>query len=70
MEIYTHTALAMVSMVGCYVWGRYFAKSEILESIVGTMLDRLEKDGVVRTITDKDGEKELVPISEIIKKSA
>jgi DNA-binding MarR family transcriptional regulator len=60
----------MVSMVGCYVWGRYFAKSEILESIVGTMLDRLEKDGFVRTITDKDGEKELVPISEIIKKSA
>jgi hypothetical protein len=34
------------------------------------MLDRLEKDGFVRTITDKDGEKELVPISEIIKKSA
>jgi hypothetical protein len=70
MEIYTHTALAMVSMAGCYVWGRYFAKSEILESIVGTMLDRLEKDGFVRTIRDKDGEKELVPISEIIKKSA
>ena len=70
MDVMTHTLLAGMAMGACYWWGRYLSKNEILEGVVGTMLDRLEKDGFVRTITDKDGEKELVPISEIIKKSA
>lgn len=69
MDVMTHTLLAGMAMGACYWWGRYLSKNEILEGVVGTMLDRLEKDGFVRTITDKDGEKELVPISEIIKKS-
>ena len=29
-------------------------------------LNMLERDGLIRTETDKDGEREIVPISEII----
>jgi len=34
------------------------------------MLDRLEKDGFIRTVEGEDGDMELVPISEIIEDSA
>ena len=66
MDFYTltHTALALGCM-GCYFWGRYFAKGEILSEVVGTMLERLEKDDFVRMVIDEDGDKSLVPISEI-----
>jgi len=30
------------------------------------MLDTLEKEGFVKTSVDKDGDKELVPISELV----
>jgi hypothetical protein len=33
------------------------------------MLDKLEADGYIYTATDKDGDKELIPISEIIAKT-
>jgi len=33
------------------------------------MLDRLEKDGFIRTVEGEDGDMELVPISEIVEKS-
>ena len=34
--------------------------------LLTSMLDRLELDGYIITETDKDGEKELVPVSEVI----
>ena len=69
MEVITHTIFAAVCMGACYFWGRYLSKDEILEGVVGTMLDRLEKDGFIRTVEGEDGDMELVPISEIIEEN-
>jgi|TARA_R110000851_G_scaffold190530_1_gene341148 hypothetical protein len=69
MEVITHTVFAAVCMGACYFWGRYLSKDEILEGVVGTMLDRLEKDGFIRTVEGKNGDMELVPISEIIEEN-
>jgi hypothetical protein len=65
LDVYTHTAIAVSCLVGCYYWGRHFSKGEILSEVVGTMLERLEKDDFVRMVIDEDGDKSLVPISEI-----
>ena len=62
---YTHTFLAIGCMAGCYLWGRCLTKGEMLDGIITTMLDTLEKEGFIRTVKDEDGEKSLVPISEI-----
>ena len=56
-------------MGACYLLGTILAKNEILEGVVGTMLDRLEKDGFIRTVEGEDGDMELVPISEIIEEN-
>jgi hypothetical protein len=69
MEVITHTRLAAVCMGATYFWGRYLSKDEILEGVVGVMLERLEKDGFIRTVEGEDGDMELVPISEIVEKS-
>ena len=39
------------------------------EEVIGTLLDRLEKEGLIATVTGKDGEKDIIPISEIIAKT-
>ena len=56
-------------MVGCYYAGHFLAKKESFEPIVVGLLDKLEADGYIYTTTDKDGEKELIPISEVIAKT-
>ena len=65
MDVYLHTALAMGAIGAAYFAGNYFRNPKI-EDIVGAMLDTLEKEGFVETSLDKDGDKELVPISELI----
>jgi len=70
MDIYLHTIIAISCMAGCYYWGRVLSKSEIMENIVTTMLDRLEKDGFIRCSTDENGEKDIIPISKIIEENA
>ena len=52
-------------MSACYFWGRSFSKREILENVIGSTLASLEEEGFIKTIEDENGEKELVPISEI-----
>jgi len=69
MDAITHTLIAGSCMIGCYVWGRYLSKAEILESIVESMFNTLEDEGFIKTEIDENGEKELIPISEIISKS-
>ena len=69
MEVITHTVFAAVCMAATYFWGRYLSKDEILEGVVGVMLERLEKDGFIRTVEGEDGDMELVPISEIIEEN-
>ena len=41
----------------------------MFEPIISKMLEKLEEDGFIYTTTDKDGDKELIPISEIIAES-
>ena len=65
MDVYLHTALAMGAIGTAYFAGNYFRNPKI-EDIVGAMLDTLEKEGFVETSLDKDGDKELVPISELV----
>ena len=65
MNAYLHTALAMGAIGAAYYAGHYFSVANV-ENIVGSMLETLEKEGFIATSLDKDGDKELVPISELI----
>ena len=69
MDAMTHTLLAVVCMAGCYFWGRYLSKMDILENVVDTMFRTLEKEDFIRTVEDENGDKELIPISEILAKN-
>ena len=69
MDIVTHTCLALGCMAGCYFWGRYLAKREVLENVIEKTLISLEESGFIKTVKDENGEKELVPISEILAES-
>ena len=68
MDVYTHTVIAVGSIAIAYALGRYIQNNTLHEKVVGWVLEKLEKDGFVQTKTDKDGEKELMKISEIIAK--
>lgn len=68
MDVYLHTALAVGSIAAAYYAGRWSINNK-MELVIGTMLDTLEKEGFVATVLDKDGDKELVPISELIAKA-
>ena len=65
MDVYLHTVLAMGAIGAAYYAGNYFSTANV-ENIVGAMLETLEKEGFVETSLDKDGDKELVPISELV----
>jgi DNA-binding PadR family transcriptional regulator len=71
MEIneYTHTALAVASLYGTWLLGRFWESRKIVEKAIGITLDNLEKEGLIRTRLDEDGEKDIIPISEIIAKA-
>ena len=66
---YTHTLLALGLMIGAYLLGRYLEGRAIVENAIGSTLESLENGGYIRTTTDKDGDKELIPISEIMAKT-
>ena len=63
---YTHTLLAVGLMIGAYLLGRYLESRAIVENAIGSTLESLERGGYIRTAIDKDGDKELIPISEIV----
>ena len=63
---YTHTLLAVGLMLGAYLLGRFMESRSIVENTVGHLLENLEKEGFIRTSVDKDGDKELIPISKIV----
>ena len=64
MDMYTHTIIATACIAGAFYAGLYFNKRSIMNSIVTSMLDTLEKDGFIKTEVNEDGEKTLVPVSE------
>ena len=69
MDTLTHTIIAVGSLSASYYLGAYLKSRSIFEDVVGNMFDKLEKDGFIATKTDKDGDKELIPISEVIAKA-
>ena len=73
MDAYLHTMIATGSLAAAYYFGKYFEKhifgKEIIENAVGSILESLEKDGFIATGFDKDGDKELIPVSELIAKA-
>ena len=66
MDYLTHTIIAVGSLSASYYLGAYLKSKSIFEDVVGNMFDKLEKDGFIVTKTDKDGDKELVTISEVL----
>ena len=64
IEITYAIAISFVGMGAAYWMGRYSEQKD-MELIAGQLLEILEKDGYVKTITDENGEKELVRIDEI-----
>ena len=68
MDVYLHTTLAMGAIGAAYYAGYYFAQPSV-EDVVESMLETLESEGYIKTKMDKDGDKELVPISELIAKA-
>ena len=69
MDVYLHTTLAMGVIAIAYYAGQYFSRTKDIEDVVDSLLNTLEKEGFVATVFDKDGDKELVPISELIAKA-
>ena len=66
MDYLTHTIIAVGSLSASYYLGAYLKSKSIFEDVVSSMFDKLEKDGFIVTKTDKDGDKELVTISEVL----
>ena len=64
IEITYAIAISFVGMGAAYWRGRYSEQKD-MELIAGQLLEILERDGYVKTITDENGEKELVKIKEI-----
>ena len=69
MNVYLHTIIATLPICFAYLVGRYWGRGAFVESIVNSLISKLDKDGFISTTLDKDGEVELVPISEVIAKS-
>ena len=66
MDPILHTIIALGCMAGCYYAGHFLGIKRSFEPIVSGLLDKLETDGYIHTKLDRDGDKELIPISEII----
>ena len=69
MDIYIHTMIATGCLAGAYYIGKYVSGKNMIENIIETLLETLEKEGFIATVLDKDGDKELIPVSEMIAKA-
>ena len=69
MDPILHSVIALGCMGGCYYAGHFFATRNMFEPIISKMLDKLEADGFIYTKLDKDGDKELIPVSEVVAKT-
>ena len=66
MDPVTHTLIATGCMLGAFFLGKMMTVKSVSTYLITSMLDKLELDGYIITEIDKDGEKELVPVSEVI----
>ena len=69
MDPTLHTIIAVGSLFGAYHLGRFLTHRSLFDEIASKMLEKLENDGFIAVKKDKDGEKDLIPISEIIAKA-
>ena len=69
MDTYIHTIIATGCIAGAYYIGKYVSGKNMIENILANLLEALEKDGFIATVLDKDGDKELIPVSELIAKA-
>ena len=69
MDTLTHTIVAVGSLSASYYLGAYLKSKSVFDDIAHSMLNKLEKDGFIATKLDKDGDKELIPIGEVIAKA-
>ena len=69
MDIFVHTLLAAGSLLAAFYTGKHIGRLTVPDKLINFLLDKLEKDGYILTETDKDGEKELIPVSEVIAKA-
>ena len=63
------TIVTTIVLATFYYAGRYLAKRSLVENIIENVLESLEKDGLIATRTDKNGEKDIIPISDVIAKA-
>ena len=63
------TIITTIVLATFYYAGRYLAKKSLVEDIIENVLESLEKDGLIATKTDKNGEKDIIPISVVIAKA-
>ena len=69
MDIYIHTMIATGCIAAAYYIGKYVSGKNMIENVVASLLESLEKDGFIATGLDMDGDKELIPVSELIAKA-
>ena len=72
MDPITHTLIAVGSLFGAFYLGRFLYRREAkdVDDIISAILEKLERDGFVAVEKDEaSGEKELIPISEVVAKS-
>ena len=70
MDQITHTLLAVGSLLVFFFVGEWIGgkkkTDDVLEKTVALTIETLERDGFIMTEIDKDGDVELIPISELI----
>ena len=70
MDPITHTALAVGSLLVFFFVGEWIGgkkkTDDVLEKTVALTIETLERDGFIRTEIDKDGDVEVIRISELI----
>ncbi len=69
MDTYIHTMIATGCLAAAYYAGKYVSGKNMIENVIASLLESLEKDGFIATALDKDGDKELIPVSELIAKA-
>ena len=66
MDPYYHTLIAASMLAVAFFVGKHFSSKSSIEDIVAGILDKLEQDGFIATQVDENGEKELIPVSQLI----
>ena len=69
MNVYLHAIIAILPIFIAYWVGRTWGRQAFVENMLSNFISKLNKDGFIRTVEDKNGELEFVPISEIVAKS-